>query len=116
MVQHQKAHPLYLVVGQAQAARGGNRHIGRDLSRILQASGFCNLELDVIASDSVDKGVEPFLQHIEPDRMRSLVELGLLSEQDLERFREALTHFAGTPEAYTLWLSLMICGEKPYDV
>jgi hypothetical protein len=45
--------------------------------------------------------------------MLSLVKHGLLSAEDLERFRGALTAFAALPEAYTLWLSLMICGEKP---
>jgi SAM-dependent methyltransferase len=101
--------------GQAQAARGGNRQIGRSLSGILKASGFCNLAVEVIAGDSADRGVEPFLQHINPDRMRSLVTGGLLSEEDLERFRAALTVWAGLPHAYTLWLSLMLCGEKPFQ-
>jgi hypothetical protein len=45
--------------------------------------------------------------------MLSLVKLGLLSEQDLERLRVALTTFVVSPDPYTLWLSLMICGEKP---
>lgn len=107
--------PVLEAFGQAQAIRGGDRHIGRSLSGILKASGFCNLDVEVIASDSANKGVEPFLQHIDPDRMRSLVNLGLLSEQDLDRFRIALAKFSDTPEAYTLWLSLMICGEKPHQ-
>ena len=47
--------------------------------------------------------------------MRSLVKRGLLSEEDLERFGDALTTFAALPDAYTLWLSLMVCGEKPYE-
>jgi hypothetical protein len=55
------------------------------------------------------------LRDIHPDRMQSLVERGLLGEADLERFRAALAAFARLPEAYTLWLALMICGEKPLD-
>jgi len=99
--------------GQAQAARGGNRHIGRSLCGMLKAVGFCNLDLEALASHSDTIGVEPFLRHIDPDRMLSLVKLGLLSEQDLERLRVALTTFVVSPDPYTLWLSLMICGEKP---
>ncbi len=99
--------------GQAQAARGGNRRIGRRLSPMLKAAGFCNIDVEVLASHSENIGVESFLRHIDPDRMNSLVKLGLLSEQDLERYRAALTTFLASPEAYTLWLSLMICGEKP---
>lgn len=99
--------------GQSQANRGGNRHIGRNLWQILKAAGFRNADLEVIASHSADTGVEPFLAHIDPDRMRPLVTQGLLSEQDLERFRTALTTFSDSPDAYTIWLSLMICAEKP---
>jgi SAM-dependent methyltransferase len=107
--------PVLEAFGQGQAARGGNRHIGRSLWSILNAAGFCTINVEVVATHSADGGVEPFLQHIHPDRMRSLVEGGLLSEEDLERFRAALAAFAVLPDAYTLWLSVMICGEKPYQ-
>lgn len=99
--------------GQAQAQRGGNRHIGSELWRIFKAAGFGNLDLEALASHSADIGVESFLQHVDPDRMLSLVERGLLSKQDLEAFRVALARFSALPDAYTLWLSLMMCGEKP---
>jgi len=107
--------PVLEAFGQGQAARGGNRHIGRSLWRILTAAGFRTIELEVVGSHSASSGVEPFLRHIHPNRMRSLVTGGLLSEEDLERFRAALTAWAALPDAYTLWLSLMICGEKPYQ-
>ena len=107
--------PVLEAFGQGQAARGGNRYIGRKLSRILNIAGFCAIDLEVVGSHSADSGVEPFLRHINPDRMLSLVERGLLSEEDLERFRAALTAWAALPDAYTLWLSLMLCGEKPYQ-
>jgi hypothetical protein len=101
-------------VGQtdAQAARSGNRHIGRELWHILKAAGFRQIDVEAVATHSAERGVEPFLLNIDPERMRSLVERGLLSEQDLERFCAALTVFAALPDAYTLWPSLMICGEK----
>lgn len=107
--------PVLEAFGQRQAAGGGNRHIGRNLWRILTAAGFRTIELEVLGSHSAISGVEPFLQHIDPDRMRSLVERGFLSEGELERFRAALTAWAALPNAYTLWLSLMICAEKPYQ-
>lgn len=99
--------------GQAQAARGGNRRIGRSLWRMLKAAGFCNLDLEVVATHSDNIGVEPFLQQIDPDRLLSLVKLDLMAEQDLETFRVSRTRFLDSPEPYALWLSLMICGEKP---
>lgn len=105
--------PVLEAFGQAQAARGGNRSIGRKLWRILTTAGFCAIDMEVVASHSAESGVEPFLRHIQPDRMRSLVEGGLLSAEELERFGAALTAWAALPDAYTLWLSLMICGVKP---
>jgi ubiquinone/menaquinone biosynthesis C-methylase UbiE len=107
--------PVLEAFGQGQAARGGNRHIGRSLWRILNAARFCNIDLEAVVTHSADSGVEPFLRHIDPDRMLSLVRRGLLSEEDLERFRAALAAFVALPDSYTLWLSLMICGEKPYQ-
>jgi ubiquinone/menaquinone biosynthesis C-methylase UbiE len=104
--------PVLEAFGQGQAARSGNRHIGRELWHILTAAGFRHIEVEAVATHSAERGVEPFLLNIAPERMRSLVERGLLSAQDLERFRAALTAFAAVPDAYTLWLSLMICGEK----
>lgn len=105
--------PVIEAFGQAQAARGGDRHIGRKLSRILTAAGFGASDLEVVGSHSTNRGIEPYLQIINPERMRSLVEGGFLSEEDFERFRAALAAWAALPDAYTLWLSLMICAEKP---
>lgn len=99
--------------GQAQAARGGNRHIGGSLWHILRAAGFGAVDVEALASHSAHIGVENFLQHIHPDRMRPLVQQGRLSEHDLELFRAALARFTATPEAYTLWLMLMFCAKKP---
>lgn len=104
--------PVLEAFGQGQAARSGNRHIGRELWHILKAAGFRQIDVEAVATHSAERGVEPFLLNIDPERMRSLVKRGLLSEQDLERFRAALAAFAALPDAYTLWLSLMICGEK----
>jgi len=99
--------------GQAQAARGGNRHIGRSLWGILEAAGFQGMDLEVLASHSGNKAIESFLQHIDPDRMLSLVTKGLMSAQELEDYRTSYKQYLTSPEPYTLWLSLMVCGEKP---
>ena len=107
--------PVIEAFGQAQAARGGDRYIGRKLSRILSSAGFGAIDLEVLGSHSAVRGIESYLQHINPDRIRSLVNRGLLSTQDLERFRNALAAWAALPDAYTLWLSLMICAQKPHQ-
>jgi ubiquinone/menaquinone biosynthesis C-methylase UbiE len=105
--------PVLEAFGKAQAARGGNRHIGRSLWHILDTAGFRKIEVEVVATHSADNGIEPYMRNIHPDRMRSLVTQGFLAEEDLERFRVALSAFAALPDAYTLWLSVMICAQKP---
>lgn len=99
--------------GQAQAARGGNRHIGRRLWGMLEKAGFQNMDLEVLASHSGNTRIESFLEYIHPDRLQSLVQAGLLTAEELEQFGAAHRAFLEEPEPYTLWLGLMVCGEKP---
>lgn len=99
-------------MGQAQAAGGGNRNVGRSLWRILKAAGFINLDLEIIATHSDDIGIEPFLPQLDPDRMLRLVKMGLLSEQELDKIRTARATFLTAPDKFILMLSLMACGEK----
>lgn len=99
--------------GQAQAARGGNRHIGRNLWHMLVAAGFQNLDLEVLSSHSGTIGIEPFLYQIHPDRMVSLVQNGFLSAEELEQYRVDHANFPTTAQAFTIWLSLLVCGQKP---
>lgn len=101
-------------MGQAQAAQGGNRHVGRGLWQILKAAGFYNLDLEVVATHSDNIGIEPFLPQIDPDRLLPLVKIGLISELELEKIRASRTKFLASPEPYILTLSLMVCGEKPH--
>ncbi len=99
--------------GQAQAARGGDRNIGRRLWRILESAGFQNLDLEVIAFHSDDLGIEAFLPQMDPDRLLPLRKAGLLTEEELERVRSSYTRFLAAAKSYVLMLSLMVSGEKP---
>ncbi len=105
--------PVLEAFGAAQATRGGNRAIGRSLPNILKAANFTDIDVEAVASDSSTRGVADYLQHIHPDRMRSLVKAGLLTEAELDQYSDALHTYLTTPDAYTLWLSLLVCGEKP---
>ena len=105
--------PVLDAFGQAQMTRGGDRHIGRKLAGILQQAGFSTIDLEALGSHSANRDLDSFLQHLNPDRMQSLVDSQQLSQADLDAFRTALENWAALPDAYTLWLSLMICVEKP---
>lgn len=98
---------------QAQAARGGNRFVGRRLWRILEAAGFVNLDLEAIVGHSDGLGIEAFLPQIDPGRLLHLVKAGLLSEQYVAQFCASREDFLAAERPYIMMLLLMACGEKP---
>lgn len=100
--------------GQAQSLMGGNRRVGRNLWRILIAAGFINLSLEVIATHTDALGMEPFLPMIDADRLLPFVKMGLMTEQEVEKVREARQKFLESPKPYILLLMLMVSGEKPH--
>ena len=97
---------------QVQAAQGGNRYIGRELWRVLDAAGFRNLDLEVTATHSDALGIEPFLPQMDPDRLLPLVQMGIFPEEEMERIRASHDRFLESPNPYILMLSLMVGGEK----
>lgn len=99
--------------GQAQAERGGNRHIGRDLWTILDKSGYCDIDIEVLASHSGRSGIEPFMQQLDADRFESLVVGQQISAQTLAQFRQSRDQFLRAADASAFWLSLMFCARKP---
>lgn len=99
--------------GKAQAAQGGDRTIGRRLWRILQGAGFANLDLEAVVTHSDDLGIEAFEPQMDPDRLLPLLNAGLVSEQEMERFRASRDGFLSSPRPYILMLGLMACGQKP---
>lgn len=80
---------------------------------MLSAAGFCKLDLEVVVTHSDEIGIEPFMEQLDPDRLESLVALGLLSAPDLAAFRAAHARTLQAAEPYVLWLSVMVCAEKP---
>jgi ubiquinone/menaquinone biosynthesis C-methylase UbiE len=99
--------------GQAQAVRGGNRLVGRQLWRILEAAGFTNLDLEAVAIHSDALGIEAFLPQLDPDRLLPLVEAGLMSRQEIQQIRASREAFLAAERPYILMAILMACGEKP---
>lgn len=105
--------PVLERFGQAQAARGGDRRIGRRLWRMLRSVGFDNLELEVVASHSDEKPLESFMRHLDPQRLAWLVSGGWLTQGELDAFAAAWQTFMASAGSYTLWMMVMVCGEKP---
>jgi len=99
-------------MSQGQAAQGGDRHIGRKLWRILKDTGFRDLNLDLIAANSEDLGMEAFLPQLDPDLLQSLVDVGLLSSGELDQVRQSREVFINAANAFALLAWFMVSGKK----
>ena len=99
--------------GQAQAARGGNRLIGRQLWRILEAAGFVDLDVDIVIAHNDALGLEPFMPQFDLRRLSFLVESGALSEQQVEQIHASREVFFAADRPYVMMLLWMACGQKP---
>jgi SAM-dependent methyltransferase len=96
-----------------QAARGGDRRIGRRLCGLLRDTGFRRLTFEAIVAHSDEYGIGAFLPQLEPSRMHPLVEEGLISQDQFRKLEAARVQFLGSPRPLVLLLLLMACGEKP---
>jgi ubiquinone/menaquinone biosynthesis C-methylase UbiE len=115
------AEPSYLnpqqvqQTAQRQAARGGDRYIGRFLPRILKASGFVSLRLEAIISHSDILGVEPFFFELAPDRSRvqPLIDAGKMTEEEFQARQEYFEQRIADPNFLVMLILLAASGIKP---
>ncbi len=75
---------------ESQGQRGGNRFIGRSLTKILVDAGLCEVRLDLAVADSTTLGIDNFVPLIDPVNLVPLVESGVLS---LDDYKLAVTGF-----------------------
>ncbi|MGB0561746.1 MAG: class I SAM-dependent methyltransferase [Spirulinaceae cyanobacterium] len=99
-------------MSQAQAAQGGDRQISHKLWRLLQAAGFQNLDLELIAAHSDELGLPAFLPQLDPDLLLNLVKVGLLSEPELAQIAQSREAFVTAPDPFVLLMWFMVSGVK----
>jgi ubiquinone/menaquinone biosynthesis C-methylase UbiE len=104
---------IYAKTGRAQAARGGDRLVGRKLWRILKAAGFTQLELDAFVYHSDALGLAPFASQLDPDRLLPFVRDGSITEEELSLVRDAHHRFLAAPDPYLLMVGLLASGKRP---
>lgn len=88
-------------VQKAQRARGGDRHIGRRLPRLLADAGFSDVAVDAVVAHSVVVGREPVRRTI-PDQALDHLEAGGFVSPEL----------AAEARAY---LASLDAGEQPFE-
>jgi ubiquinone/menaquinone biosynthesis C-methylase UbiE len=100
-------------IEKAQESRGGNRQIGRKLWRLLGAAGYVNMDLEVIPIHSDKVGIHALApEEWDPGAFKPSVDLGIITEAEVEALRKAHTAFHASPDKYLLYVALMTCGEK----
>ena len=100
-------------MADAQAARGGNRYIGRRLLRLLGEAGCEDLDLEVIAKNTETYGLEAFLPQIDPGRLVPLVQFGVFSQEEVDRLLAGRDDFLAADRPFLLLLTFMAKGCKP---
>lgn len=101
-------------IAEQQAARGGNRYIGRLLPRILKESGFIEPQLEAIISHTDILGIEPFFFELAPDRQRvqPLIDAGKMTEEEFNNRQVRFERQITDPNFLMMLILLAACGTK----
>lgn len=98
---------------ESRSLRGGNPRIGRRLWRMLEATGYVNMDLEVVPVHTDKTGIEAiFPKEWDAGGFRPALEMGVMTEADVETMRQAHVAFHASPDKYALFVSLMVCGAK----
>lgn len=97
---------------EQHAAKGGNRHIGRRLTRVLRDAGFGNLDLEVVMAHSDVYGIDTLAPRQGPEAWKHELEAGYITEEEFQMLRVADEEFYAS-DPLVLMTLLMVCGEKP---
>ena len=93
--------------------KGGRDTSARRSWYILNTVGFQNIDLEAVVFHSGERGLDWFYPHFDPDRVKALIKLGILTEEDYQTYRAAIERFQSSEEAFFMRIILMACGEKP---
>ncbi len=99
---------------EARSQRGGNPRIGRQLWRLFAATGYANMDLEVVPVHTDRLGFKAiFPDEWDPGAFKPALDLGAITEADVETLHKAHIATQASPEKYSLFVSLMVCGQKP---
>jgi SAM-dependent methyltransferase len=108
-----EADAIETLLHEGRSQRGGNPRIGRQLWRLLEATGYVNMDLEVVLVHTDKLGVEAiFPTEWDPGGFKPALDLGIITERDVETMRRAHIAFHASPDKYALFVSLMVCGQK----
>jgi len=99
---------------EMQAQRGGNPRIGRELWRLLAATGYENMDLEAVPIHTDKLGFDTlFPDNWDPGGFKPALDLGIITPADVETMHKAHIATHASPDRYALFIGLMACGQKP---
>jgi ubiquinone/menaquinone biosynthesis C-methylase UbiE len=109
-----EAEALETRLHESRSQRGGDPRIGRHIWRLLAAAGYVNMDLEALPIHTDAAGIEAiFPLEWDPGEYKPALDLGVISEADIETLHRAHVAFHASPDRYCLFISLMVCGQKP---
>lgn len=102
--------PIYGKLSTAQQGAGGDRQIGRRLTRLLRGAGFAEVVLRPFATASDDHPVDAFAPHLGPERLAPLVASGALSFQAFALAADRWRRIRTDPDAWIMLLGFVAAG------
>lgn len=99
--------------GAAQAANGGDRQVGRRLTRILGEAGFVEVALECVAVHSDEAGLDVCFPQLDAAPLEWLQKAGHLGAGERQELRAQGEAFHGAPAPYAIVLLFTACGIKP---
>jgi hypothetical protein len=98
---------------EGREQRGGNPRIGRQLWQLLGAAGYVHMDLEVVPVHTDSVGTEALVPaEWDPGEYKPALDLGIMTEADLETMYKAYLEARDSPDRYALFVSLMVCGQK----
>ncbi|MEK8129441.1 methyltransferase domain-containing protein [Paenibacillus filicis] len=96
-----------------KASKGGSRHIGRSLPRLLSGSGFTDVDMEAVIQHSDLHGIEGFRRVLDVGQFAGFYRSGIISPEEYEALHRSYDQFVQAPDAHAMLVFLMACGTKP---
>lgn len=101
-------------LARAQTSAGGDRTVGRRLTRLLRGAGCEEVALRPFATTNDDHPVEAFAPHLGPGRLQPLVAAGVVSLGEFALATDRWNRFRADPDAYVMLLGFTATGTAPH--
>ncbi|MFI6507296.1 class I SAM-dependent methyltransferase [Streptosporangium sp. NPDC050855] len=110
---HPELAGVHAKIAAAQQAAGGDRAIGRRLTRLLRGAGFTEVSIRPFATTNDTRPTDDFAPHLGPGRLQPLLASGVLSFQEVALAADRWNRFRSDPDAWVMLLGFTAAGTAP---